>query len=176
MSTLNQIEYKIQDLGSIDGQCALWKEKKVKTVFTNGVFDLLHRGHIDYLSKAAELGNKLIIGLNSDESVRKLAKGPARPIKDEYSRALILASLFFVDAVVIFGESTPRKLIKVISPDVLVKGGDYDADAENPHNEGYIVGSDHVKKQGGSVRVIPFLPGYSTTDLEKKIIRSHQNR
>lgn len=172
---MHHIEYKIQDLGSIDEQCAEWKEKGVKTVFTNGVFDLLHRGHIDYLSKAADMGDKLIIGLNSDESVRKLGKGPARPLKDEYSRALILASLFFVDAVVIFNESTPGKLIKVIAPDVLVKGGDYDADVENPHNKGYIVGSDYVTKHGGRVQVIPFLPGYSTTAIEKKILRSHQN-
>lgn len=170
---MDQLEYKIMDHGSCDEQAHEWRSNNQKIVFTNGVFDLLHRGHIDYLLKASKLGDKLIVGINSDSSVRTLNKGASRPIKDEYSRALIIAALYFVDAVVVFSEPTPLNLIEITSPHVLVKGGDYSAEETNPDSAGYIVGSDHVKKKGGTVQVIPFLPGYSTTALEKKIIDAH---
>ena len=147
-----------------------WKLNGEKVVFTNGVFDLIHRGHIAYLAEAASKGTKFVIGVNSDDSVKTLAKGPARPIKDEMSRAIILAAMQFVDAVVIFKENTPLHLIESIHPNVLVKGGDYDSEETNPNSKKYIVGRETVLTQKGEVKVIPFLEGYSTTSLEQKII------
>lgn len=129
-------------------------------VFTNGCFDLLHLGHLDYLSKARDLGDELIIGLNSTNSVSNL-KGPNRPINDEKTRAYMLASLEFVSGVIVFDEPTPMNLILNLKPDVLVKGGDYTFDT--------IVGAEDVVKYGGKVEVIPFLEGYSTTNIVTKI-------
>ena len=143
---------------------AVWKFHSYKIVFTNGCFDLLHHGHIEYLSKAADLGDKLILGLNSDASVKKLDKGANRPIQTENDRALILSSLQLIDALIIFEEDTPYELIKAIQPDVLVKGGDW--------KEDQIAGADIVKARGGLVATIPFVEGYSTTNIEKKIKNS----
>jgi len=137
-----------------------WNEEGKQIVFTNGCFDLLHRGHVDYLAKAADLGDVLVIGVNTDASVSKL-KGPHRPIQDEQSRMQILASLGFVDAVILFDEDTPYNLIQMVQPDVLVKGSDY-----KPED---IVGYDIVTAKGGSVKTIDFIPGYSTSLIEKKI-------
>jgi D-glycero-beta-D-manno-heptose 1-phosphate adenylyltransferase len=137
-----------------------WRLKDQKIVFTNGCFDILHRGHVRYLAETASLGNRLIIGLNSDESVRKL-KGVHRPIQDEESRAMILASLHVVDAVIIFGEDTPEQLIKIVNPDFLVKGGDWAIES--------IAGAGFVQSQGGQVLSIPFTYGFSTTQIEQKI-------
>lgn len=137
-----------------------WNKSGSKIVFTNGCFDLVHRGHIDYLSKAADLGDVLIIGLNTDNSVSRL-KGNKRPIIDQESRALLLASLFFVSAVVLFDEDTPYELIIMIQPDVLVKGADYKPEE--------IVGYDVVSAKGGRVETLEFLPGFSTSAIEKKI-------
>ena len=137
-----------------------WKFLGDKIVFTNGCFDLLHLGHVDYLSKAASLGRRLVIGLNSDSSTRNL-KGNNRPIQDENSRAMLLASMFFVDAVVLFDEATPLELIKFIQPDILVKGSDYTVDK--------IVGADVVLASGGMVKTIDYIPGYSTSAIEQKI-------
>ena len=139
---------------------AHWKSEGRKVVFTNGCFDLLHLGHVDYLEKARALGDKLILGLNTDDSVSRF-KGPQRPIQDENSRAHVLASLQFIDMVVLFNEDTPLDLITTLVPDVLVKGSDYLA--EN------IVGADVVKKHGGVVKTIEFVPGYSTTRIVEKI-------
>lgn len=139
----------------------IWRFQGKKIVFTNGCFDILHLGHIDYLSKAADLGDMLIIGLNTDQSVNKI-KGKSRPIQDEISRAMVLASLGFVDVVVFFGEETPYNLIKTTQPDVLVKGADY-----KPED---IVGYDIVKNKGGEIVTVEFLEGYSTTAIEKKIL------
>ena len=136
-----------------------------KVVFTNGCFDLVHQGHIDYLSKARDLGDVLVVGLNTDASVRRL-KGPRRPINDEYSRALLLASMLFVDYVVLFGEDTPYELIKTLQPDILVKGSDY-----KPEN---IVGYDIVMAKGGRVETLDFLPGFSTTSIEDKILKNRE--
>ncbi|MFA6262292.1 MAG: D-glycero-beta-D-manno-heptose 1-phosphate adenylyltransferase [Bacteroidia bacterium] len=138
----------------------LWNREHAKVVFTNGCFDLLHKGHVDYLSQAADLGDKLIVALNTDHSVSRL-KGPGRPIQNEDSRLFIMASLTFVDAVILFDEETPYELIRVVQPDVLVKGSDY-----KPED---IVGYDIVVAKGGEVKTIDFLPGYSTTSIEKKI-------
>lgn len=129
-------------------------------VFTNGCFDLLHRGHIDYLSRAADLGDRLVVGINTDDSVRRF-KGKGRPYNDEQSRALILASMFFVDNVILFDEDTPYELIKKVKPNILVKGDDYRAED--------IVGYDIVVANGGSVKTLPYLQGYSTTAIEQKI-------
>jgi D-glycero-beta-D-manno-heptose 1-phosphate adenylyltransferase len=131
-----------------------------KIVFTNGCFDILHLGHIDYLSRAADLGEILIVGINSDASTSRL-KGPNRPINNQEQRSMIVASLAFVDAVVIFDEPTPYEIIKIIQPDVLVKGSDYRAED--------IVGYDIVNGRNGIVKTIDFLPGYSTTLIEEKI-------
>lgn len=142
-----------------------WKKNGDKIVFTNGCFDIMHLGHVDYLSKAADLGTKLVVGLNSDASNQRL-KGPTRPINQEASRAGVLASFFFVDAVVLFDEDTPQNLIQHIKPDVLVKGADYTIDQ--------IVGAKEVLENGGEVKLISFLEGYSTSSIEKKILKAHQ--
>lgn len=137
-----------------------WKSQGLKIVFTNGCFDILHIGHLSYLLKAASLGDKLIIGLNADESVRKL-KGKNRPVNEVQSRALMLAALYFVDGVIVFEEETPLELIKQILPDVLVKGGDYTVAT--------IVGAAEVQANGGKVEVVKFLDGYSSTSIINKI-------
>lgn len=144
----------------LEALLADWRNKGYKVVFTNGCFDLLHRGHVDYLAKARDLGDVLFLGLNTDASVSTL-KGPHRPIQDEQSRMQIMASLECVDAVMLFAEETPYELIKKVQPDVLVKGADY-----KPED---IVGYDIVIAKGGSVITLEYLPGYSTTGIEKKI-------
>jgi rfaE bifunctional protein nucleotidyltransferase chain/domain len=159
---LEVTQSKIHTLDSLRQRLYFWRFKGEKIVFTNGVFDLLHRGHVDYLSKAADCGSILIVGVNADDSVRKLAKGPSRPLQDETSRALLLASLHCVTAVIVFPEETPYELIKLVEPDVLVKGSDYQV--EN------IAGHDIVQAKGGTVRLIDFLEGYSTSAIEKKIL------
>ncbi|MGC9342042.1 MAG: D-glycero-beta-D-manno-heptose 1-phosphate adenylyltransferase [Bacteroidales bacterium] len=131
-----------------------------KMVFTNGCFDILHKGHIHYLSSASDLGDYLVIGLNSDDSVRRL-KGEDRPLQDEESRALILASLSFVDFVILFSEDTPHELIDKLKPDVLVKGGDYKAEE--------IVGYDLVTSRGGEVKIIDFVEGHSSSGIINKL-------
>lgn len=137
-----------------------WKGKGEKIVFTNGCFDLVHRGHIEYLAQAAGKGDRLIIGLNTDASVRRL-KGPQRPVSDEISRALVLASLFTVSAVILFDEDTPLELITNILPDILVKGNDY-----APHE---IAGADIVIAAGGTVETISLVGGYSSSLFIRKI-------
>ncbi|MBC7412941.1 MAG: D-glycero-beta-D-manno-heptose 1-phosphate adenylyltransferase [Bacteroidia bacterium] len=145
-------------------QVAQWKIANETIVFTNGCFDILHRGHVDYLTKAALLGTKLIVALNTDASVKRLGKGSSRPLQDEDSRLHIIKSLRCVDAVILFDEDTPLLLIQAIQPNVLVKGGDYEI--QN------IVGYTTVIANGGKVLTIPFLEGYSTTRIEQKIINS----
>lgn len=128
-------------------------------VFTNGCFDILHRGHVEYLSAARELGDVLVVGLNSDDSVARL-KGPQRPINPQDDRAVVLAALAAVDAVTLFAEDTPRELIASLLPDLLVKGGDY--------REEDIVGGSEVRAAGGDVKIIPLVPGRSTTGIIKR--------
>ena len=159
-SHLNIIKKKILDKNALEHQLTRWRFLGKKIVFTNGCFDILHLGHVDYLSKAADLGNILIVGVNSDAST-KVLKGPGRPINDEIQRTTLLASLHFTDGIVLFDESTPLELIKLIQPDVLVKGSDY--------NLSNIVGSDVVQSYNGLVQTIDFIPGYSTTLIEEKI-------
>ncbi len=136
------------------------QKKKGSVVFTNGVFDLLHPGHLEYLFQARQLADQLVIGVNSDASVKRL-KGPTRPVIRQDVRVWMLASFYFVDFVILFDEDTPLNLIKTVEPDVLVKGGDYKI--EN------IVGADYVEDSGGKVCTIPFLPDHSTTALIEKI-------
>ncbi|MGB0403529.1 MAG: adenylyltransferase/cytidyltransferase family protein [Salibacteraceae bacterium] len=169
MNHLEKIQKKIYSKVELMEQISVWKENGDSVVFTNGCFDLIHLGHISYLSQAADLGNKFIVGVNSDSSVKRLGKSPTRPLKDEDSRALIIASLAFVDAVIVFVEDTPFELIESLVPNVLVKGGDYDPEETNPQSKKYIVGSDIVKDNGGKVSTLDFVPGYSTTSIEQKI-------
>ncbi|PJJ84534.1 D-glycero-beta-D-manno-heptose 1-phosphate adenylyltransferase [Mucilaginibacter auburnensis] len=151
---------KITDIASLKRKIAMWKFQGEKVVFSNGVFDLLHTGHITYLTKAAELGERLIIGLNTDSSVKRL-KGPERPVNDQNSRALLLAALFFVDAIVLFDDDTPLNLITELQPDILVKGADYTIDK--------IVGAKEVLANGGEVKTIDFVDGFSSTSIIQKI-------
>ncbi len=160
METLRRINQKILSPEQLQRWLAYWRFKDQKIVFTNGCFDLLHKGHVDYLSRAADLGDVLLIGLNTDASVQRL-KGPSRPITDEGARALVMASLAFVTGVILFDEDTPYELIKTIQPDFLVKGSDYKAEE--------VVGFDIVTARGGKVVTLEFLEGYSTTRIEQKI-------
>ena len=160
MDYLQVIKNKIVVANDLPKLIANYRLKNQRIVFTNGCFDLLHQGHVTYLAQAASLGTKLIVGINSDASVSKL-KGEHRPIQDEASRCLIMASLHVVSIVVLFDEETPIELIKLIQPDYLVKGGDWTPDK--------IVGSDVVIASGGEVVSIPFIDGYSTTQIEAKI-------
>ncbi len=151
---------KIMSLTEMYNRRNSWGPYDQLTVFTNGVFDLIHPGHLTYLAQARAIGDRLIVGLNSDESVRRL-KGPNRPILPQSARAQLLASLFFVDGVVLFDEDTPLEVIKFIKPDVLVKGGDY--------TEAQIVGAQEVKAYGGEVRVLDFVAGFSSTSIIESI-------
>ena len=137
-----------------------WQEEGKKVVFTNGCFDIVHLGHIDYLEKAHDLGDKLVLGLNTDASVKRL-KGETRPIINEYARARMMAALSFVDAVILFEEPTPLELIQTVCPDFLVKGNDYSI--EN------IVGADFVLSRGGEVKTISLVEGFSTSNIIQKI-------
>lgn len=151
---------KIKELSELHQIMTKWREDGEQVVFSNGCFDILHLGHIDYLEKARMLGTKLIIGINSDISVKR-QKGPQRPVQAEQARARMLAALEFVDAVVLFEEDTPIKLIESLRPQILVKGDDWAM--EN------IVGAEEVKRDGGEVKTIPLVKGYSTTSIINKI-------
>lgn len=154
------IEKRIFDAAGMIKLVAQWRLASKTIAFTNGIFDILHKGHIYSLSQAAKEADYLIVAVNSDTSTRNL-KGETRPINDEQSRAMLVASLIMVDAVVIFGEETPLELIKSIAPDVLVKGGDYTIEQ--------VAGSKEVIETGGKVIINPIIEGHSTTNLIKKI-------
>jgi rfaE bifunctional protein nucleotidyltransferase chain/domain len=161
MTNFSQIQQKIQDFETIAGTLAQWRAAGQRIVFTNGCFDLLHYGHLHYLAAARDLADRLVVGLNSAASVRRL-KGPNRPINDELTRTHTLAALQMIDAVVVFEDDTPLELIKIVLPDFLVKGGDWKPEQ--------IVGSEIVLANGGQVRSLPFVEGYSTTNIEQKIL------
>jgi len=161
MTAFARIQAKIQTHDSIVRQAEAWRAAGKRIVFTNGCFDLLHYGHLYYLAEAADLADCLVVGLNSADSVRRL-KGPHRPINDEITRLHALAAMEFVAAVVVFDEDTPLELIGRVQPDVLVKGGDW-----RPEQ---IVGADLVLARGGKVLSLPFVDGYSTTAIERKIL------
>jgi len=164
MDSLQLIKNKIYDewkeekgkWKTIHSALSTFRSQGLKVVFTNGCFDILHRGHVEYLSKASDMGDMLVVGLNTDASVRRL-KGEGRPVNNQEARALVLASLSFVDAVVLFDEDTPYELIKAVRPDILVKGADYKPEE--------IVGYDVVTSYGGKVETVPLVVGYSTTSL-----------
>ena len=160
MKHLEKIYNKILNKESLEEKLNLWRKEGKTIVFSNGCFDILHRGHVEYLSKAADLGDILIIGLNTDASVRRI-KGPSRPVNDEKARAVVLAALEFVDAIMFFDEDTPYNLIKNVQPDVLVKGKDYKAED--------IVGYDIVTNKGGKVETIELVEGFSTTNTINKM-------
>lgn len=160
MSKLQWIQGKIKSLREAEFSLNALRVRGSKIVFTNGCFDILHKGHFDLLAKAAEEGDFLVVGLNADASVKRL-KGPERPVNSEADRAFALASLLCVDMVILFGEDTPLNLIETLKPDVLVKGGDYTIDT--------IVGAEETISRGGLVRIIPFVDGYSTTGLIQTI-------
>ena len=163
MSHLNKINSKIFSLDDLKNQVNAWKQAGEEVVFTNGCFDIIHRGHIEVLAQTADLGDRLIIGLNSDSSIQKL-KGEDRPIIDEQARAILLAALSFVDAVILFPEDTPINLISTLLPDVLAKGGDYEIET--------IVGHEIVQNNGGQVILVPFVEGFSSTTIIDKIKKS----
>jgi rfaE bifunctional protein nucleotidyltransferase chain/domain len=157
---LLQTSDKICDLKEALQRREAWKQANDQVVFTNGCFDIVHLGHVDYLEKARQTGTKMIVGLNSDDSVRIL-KGPERPVNNEYARARIIASLQFVDLVIVFNEQTPLELITQLMPDILVKGDDYSIET--------IVGAKEVMAAGGQVKTIPLVPSYSTTGIIQKL-------
>jgi rfaE bifunctional protein nucleotidyltransferase chain/domain len=159
MDNLKELHSKIITPQQLRPKLFAAKSNGGKVVFSNGCFDILHRGHVEHLAKASNLGTCMVIGLNTDASVRRL-KGPSRPVQDEQSRAMVLASLYFVDYVVLFDEDTPLELISYLLPDVLVKGSDY---AEKD-----IVGADVVNRHGGEVITMGLVDGYSTTNILKK--------
>lgn len=160
MDNISRILAKITNQNDLQSLLTYWRLKDYKIVFTNGCFDLLHKGHVEYLAKAADHGDILVVGMNSDDSVKRI-KGDSRPVQDESSRTMTLASLKMVTLVVVFEEDTPYNLIKDIKPDVLVKGADY--------NEDDIVGSDIVKENGGEIVTVDLTEGYSTSNIIAKI-------
>lgn len=151
---------KICTLEQAINQVEKWQSEGKKIVFTNGCFDIVHLGHIDYLEKARNLGDKLVLGLNTDASVNRL-KGPTRPVVNEFARSRMMAAFEFVDTVILFDEPTPLQVIEQVKPDILVKGDDYTVET--------IVGSDFVLAKGGEVKTISLVEGYSTTSLIQKI-------
>ena len=162
MSTEQSLtEHKIISIDEIGNRVRSWREESRKLVFTNGCFDILHSGHVSYLQTAAGFGDILVLGLNSDTSVRKL-KGSRRPIMTQTDRAYILSAIEAIDCIVIFYEETPAKLIQKVSPDVLVKGGDY--------LPGDVVGYDTVKENGGCVKIVPYVEGKSTSEIVNSIL------
>ncbi len=162
MNKLSVIQNKIIKPEQLIHLKSVWSLKDQKIVFTNGCFDILHRGHIEYLAQAASFGDILVVGVNSDQSVKRI-KSDKRPVQDEYARALAIASLHFVDFVALFNEDTPYELIKSVEPEVLIKGDDYKAED--------IVGYDIVKKRGGEVKTIKLIKGYATSKIIEKCQR-----
>jgi len=158
--SLEILNSKILDKERLLGKLTGWKEENKKIVFTNGCFDLIHLGHIEVIARSADLGDILIIGVNTDNSIKRL-KGKNRPIVEEISRAKQLAALEFVDAVVLFDQDTPIDLIKMINPNIITKGGDYNPDQ--------VIGNDIVTQNDGEVVIIPLTQGYSTTSILEKI-------
>ena len=169
MSYNNKLSQKIVDVKDISSELNLHRFHSQKIVFTNGCFDILHRGHVEYLTKARDLGNVLVLGLNTDASVKRQNKSPERPINNQETRAIILAALECVDYILFFDEDTPYELIKLVQPDILVKGADYDANETDTSSKKYIVGSDIVKARGGEIRTIDLTQGFSTTGLIDKL-------
>jgi D-glycero-beta-D-manno-heptose 1-phosphate adenylyltransferase len=164
MNLIDEIRGKLLNNDLLMQRLDEWKQDNLKVVFTNGCFDLLHPGHVDYLSRARKLGDRLVIGLNSDSSVSRL-KGQNRPINNENDRAFMLAAYSFIDAIILFEEDTPYNLISVVKPHYLVKGGDYSPET--------VVGADIVENLGGKVIILPFIDGYSSSKLISIILKNN---
>lgn len=156
MKHTERIRNKIFERSALASQCAEWRKQGRKVVFTNGCFDILHKGHLEILTRSAEFGDILVVALNTDASVKKL-KGDLRPVNNEDFRTWMMASLEIVDAVILFDEQTPAELIEAITPDIIVKGGDYTVDQ--------VVGAEHVISHGGEVKIVPIVKGYSTSGI-----------
>ncbi|NEN22042.1 adenylyltransferase/cytidyltransferase family protein [Cryomorpha ignava] len=169
MLRVESIERKIIPIEELDKAIGRWELKGQRVVFTNGVFDILHRGHVTLLAEAKAMGHLLVLGLNSDASVRTLGKGSDRPINKEQDRAFVLGGLSSVDAIVIFDDSTPYKIIRQIEPAVLIKGGDYDPNQTNSQAKNYVVGSDLQREGGRDTVCVDLVNGYSTTSMVKKM-------
>ena len=167
--TKTPLHEKLMNTSDIQKHIAKWRASGLSLCFTNGCFDILHLGHATYLSKASDLADVMIVGVNSDRSVKALNKAPGRPINNEKSRAALIASLESVDAVFVFDHNTPKELISKLLPDVLVKGGDYDPEEQDSRHPRYVVGRESVLKSGGSVQTIELVEGFSTTEILKKI-------
>jgi rfaE bifunctional protein nucleotidyltransferase chain/domain len=165
---LAYVQSKIIVLSQAVQLAEMYRLRQQTMVFTNGCFDLLHLGHITYLAQAAGLGNKLFVAVNDDASVRSLGKGTNRPVNPEFARAMVMASLGFVDHVLVFSEATPLNFIQQIKPNVIVKGSDYDASIRDEADKRYIVGKNESESWGGTAQTIPLVEGYSTTLLLSK--------
>jgi rfaE bifunctional protein nucleotidyltransferase chain/domain len=169
MSYNSKLAKKIIEAGNIVRLLNVDRFFSKKIVFTNGCFDILHRGHVEYLTKARDLGNILVVGLNTDASVKRQNKSPERPVNNQETRAIILAALECVDYILMFDDDTPLELIKLVQPDILVKGSDYDANETDKSDKKFIVGSDIVKASGGKTVTIDLSEGFSTTGLIDKL-------
>lgn len=167
MNQSQQVQSKVFTKTNLEKHLNIWRLLGKKIAFTNGVFDIIHKGHLSLLSEAAGTADILIVAVNADSSVKRL-KGNSRPINDEFTRTLLLASLLIVDCVIIFEEDTPLELIKMIKPDVLIKGGDYTQET--------IVGADIVTENGGEIRIIPLSEGYSTTNTINSILKDRSSK
>lgn len=168
---LKYVTDKITDIQSMKRTMEGWRLKGDRIVFTNGCFDILHKGHVTYLAKAASMGERLIVALNTDASVKRQGKGDNRPVNSEDARSLVLASLGFVDGVVFFDADTPIDVIAKLKPDVLVKGADYNPEETDESAKTYIVGSREVRQYGGMVEVIDLVDGFSTTAIIEKSLK-----
>ena len=169
MSHHSSITSKLCTIEDAINQVEKWKKNGEKVVFTNGCFDILHKGHVAYLAKAADLGTKLVVGINSDASVKSLGKGDDRPINNQSDRQWVLAGLESINLIVVFNDSNPLTLIEKLSPSILAKGADYDPLENDPEHKKYIVGSSYVKALGGKVIAIELEEGYSTTKIIQKL-------
>lgn len=166
---LDNLHNKIVSFEEAKKRCLIWKQAGLKVSFTNGCFDILHKGHITYLAKSADVANRLVLGLNTDASVKRQQKSPDRPINSEEARAIVVAGLGVVDLVVLFDEDTPLELIQKLQPDFVIKGADYDATIRDKKSKKYIVGADVMDVNNGQVITIPFEEGFSTTSIIEKI-------
>lgn len=169
MSRFNDMITKMQDLETAKATVATWKAAGEKVVFTNGCFDILHRGHVTYLAHAADFGTKLVVALNTDASVKRLGKGDDRPVNSEDARSYVMSALGFVDLVILFDNDTPLEVITALEPSVLVKGGDYNAAETDRSSKQYIVGSHEVRAAGGEVKTVDLVNGFSTTGIIQRM-------
>jgi len=174
MTRLAYLHNKIVNPKQAVQRMHIWRNAGLKITFTNGCFDILHQGHVLYLTQAADLGNRLVVGLNSDASVKRQGKPADRPINDQTARAVMLAGLSVVDLVVLFDDTTPYRLIHTLEPDTIAKADDYDAQERNPQSKKYIVGADIMDNIGGKVVTIPSVNGVSTTAIIERILQGTQ--